>query len=208
MQDTHSDVPIVIISGHGNVETAVSAIKNGAYDYIEKPFKADRLILVVARRALEALAPQTRQCRIARTNSRHGDPILSANPRSMRQLRQALEAGRSIQRPCHDHRTARCRQGTGCPHTACMVQSDHDGPFIILPAATMSPERVEEELFGVESAADGAHCSVSAHLNRHMAARCILTKYPTCRCRPRGKSCGCWSIRKFQRVNGSTRGQG
>src|ERR1700728_3538442 len=49
----HPNVPVVMISGHGNVETAVTAIKLGAYDFIEKPFKADRLILV-AERALEA----------------------------------------------------------------------------------------------------------------------------------------------------------
>ena len=48
----HADVPVVMISGHGNIETAVAAIKRGAYDFIEKPFKADRLILV-ATRALE-----------------------------------------------------------------------------------------------------------------------------------------------------------
>src|SRR5580698_4161382 len=48
----HAEVPVVMISGHGNIETAVSAIKRGAYDFIEKPFKADRLILV-AERALE-----------------------------------------------------------------------------------------------------------------------------------------------------------
>ncbi len=45
-------MPVVMISGHGNIETAVSAIKRGAYDFIEKPFKADRLVLV-ADRALE-----------------------------------------------------------------------------------------------------------------------------------------------------------
>ena len=49
----HADLPVVMISGHGNIETAVSAIKRGAYDYIEKPFKSDRLVLV-AERALEA----------------------------------------------------------------------------------------------------------------------------------------------------------
>ena len=49
----HPDMPVVIISGHGTIETAVAAIKKGAYDFIEKPFKADRLIHVV-RRALEA----------------------------------------------------------------------------------------------------------------------------------------------------------
>src|SRR6266498_1413691 len=48
----HPDLPIVMISGHGNIETAVAAIKQGAYDFIEKPFKADRLLLV-AQRALE-----------------------------------------------------------------------------------------------------------------------------------------------------------
>src|SRR5437868_8391370 len=49
----HPEVPVVMISGHGNIETAVAAIKKGAYDFIEKPVKADRLILV-AERALEA----------------------------------------------------------------------------------------------------------------------------------------------------------
>src|SRR6185369_7761967 len=48
----HADVPVVMISGHGNIETAVAAIKRGAYEFIEKPFKSDRLILV-ATRALE-----------------------------------------------------------------------------------------------------------------------------------------------------------
>src|SRR5512136_1954649 len=49
----HADLPVVMISGHGNIETAVTAIKRGAYDYIEKPFKSDRLLLV-ALRAREA----------------------------------------------------------------------------------------------------------------------------------------------------------
>ncbi len=48
----HPELPVVMISGHGNIETAVAAIKQGAYDFIEKPFKADRLVLV-ADRALE-----------------------------------------------------------------------------------------------------------------------------------------------------------
>jgi len=52
LKQEHPELPIVMISGHGNIETAVSAIKRGAYDFIEKPFKADRLLLV-ADRALE-----------------------------------------------------------------------------------------------------------------------------------------------------------
>jgi two-component system, NtrC family, nitrogen regulation response regulator NtrX len=54
LKQRHPELPIVMISGHGNKETAVSAIKRGAYDFIEKPFKADRLVLV-AERALENL---------------------------------------------------------------------------------------------------------------------------------------------------------
>ena len=45
----HPDLPTVMISGHGNIETAVAAIKSGAYDFLEKPFKSDRLILVATR---------------------------------------------------------------------------------------------------------------------------------------------------------------
>src|SRR5215831_17222039 len=52
MKAQHPELPIVMISGHGNIETAVAAIKQGAYDFIEKPFKADRLVLVT-QRALE-----------------------------------------------------------------------------------------------------------------------------------------------------------
>src|SRR5476649_800887 len=52
IKQEHLDLPVVMISGHGNIETAVAAIKRGAYDFIEKPFKSDRLILV-ANRALE-----------------------------------------------------------------------------------------------------------------------------------------------------------
>jgi two-component system nitrogen regulation response regulator NtrX len=54
LKQQHPELPIVMISGHGNKDTAVSAIKRGAYDFIEKPFKADRLVLV-AERALENL---------------------------------------------------------------------------------------------------------------------------------------------------------
>ena len=70
VKQQHPELPVVMISGHGNIETAVAAIKQGAYDFIEKPFKADRLVLVAARalensrlkrevKALKQLAPST-----------------------------------------------------------------------------------------------------------------------------------------------------
>ncbi len=65
-QSQHPDMPVVMISGHGNVETAVSAIRRGAYDYIEKPFKIDRLLLIT-QRAMEATRLQERSRRPARS---------------------------------------------------------------------------------------------------------------------------------------------
>jgi len=76
----HPDLPVVMISGHGNIETAVAAIKQGAYDFIEKPFKADRLVLVADRaletsrlkrevKQLKQLAPLPRSCRAGRGSS-------------------------------------------------------------------------------------------------------------------------------------------
>ena len=94
IKEKHPELPVVIISGHGNIETAVSAIRRGAYDYIEKPFKADRLILVVGR-ALET-------SRLKRENEelkgRAGTDVeLLGNSAAMRQLRQTLEEGRARQ---------------------------------------------------------------------------------------------------------------
>ncbi|MDQ4136131.1 MAG: sigma-54-dependent Fis family transcriptional regulator, partial [Pseudomonadota bacterium] len=84
----HPDLPVVMISGHGNIETAVSAIKAGAYDFIEKPFKADRLVLV-AERALEA-SRLKREVRDLRARSAHASRIVGRSV-TINQLRQTLE---------------------------------------------------------------------------------------------------------------------
>ena len=69
IHEQHPDLPVVVISGHGNIETAVSAIKLGAYDYIEKPFKVDRLVHI-AERALEA-STLRKQVKELKTHARH-----------------------------------------------------------------------------------------------------------------------------------------
>ena len=84
----HADLPVVMISGHGNIETAVAAIKRGAYDFIEKPFKSDRLILV-ATRALETsrLKREVKELKqLAPAAS-----ILTGRSACMNQLRQTIE---------------------------------------------------------------------------------------------------------------------
>ena len=84
----HPDLPVVIISGHGNIETAVSAIKRGAYDYIEKPFKVDRLVLIVAR-ALEA-SKLRRENRELRERSAYGTELIGHST-AINHLRQQIE---------------------------------------------------------------------------------------------------------------------
>src|ERR1700730_17523101 len=79
------DLPVVMISGHGNIETAVSAIKRGAYDFLEKPFKSDRLLLVVER-ALEATSLKRENRRLrALSGTPDGFPGASAAAQHLRQ---------------------------------------------------------------------------------------------------------------------------
>src|ERR1700722_1543098 len=82
-----SDLPVIMISGHGNIETAVSAIKRGAYDFLEKPFKSDRLLLVVER-ALEQ-ASLKRENRRLRMQSLAPDSFIGRSP-AAQQLRQLI----------------------------------------------------------------------------------------------------------------------
>src|SRR5579863_443321 len=86
VRELDRDLPVVMISGHGNIETAVSAIKRGAYDFLEKPFKSDRLLLV-AERALES-ASLKRENRRLRTLSATPDgfPGASAAAQHLRQM--------------------------------------------------------------------------------------------------------------------------
>src|SRR3569623_948471 len=85
VKELDPDLPAIMISGHGNIETAVSAIKRGAYEFLEKPFKSDRLLLVVER-ALEA-ANLRRENRRLRTQTMEPDSLIGHSP-AMVQLRQ------------------------------------------------------------------------------------------------------------------------
>src|SRR5271157_203869 len=88
MKSQHSELPIVMISGHGNIETAVAAIKQGAYDFIEKPFKADRLVLV-AQRALETSRLKREVTELKARSV--GSNTLVGHSSALQQLRQVIE---------------------------------------------------------------------------------------------------------------------
>jgi two-component system, NtrC family, nitrogen regulation response regulator NtrX len=148
MRATHPDLPVVMISGHGNIETAVSAIQKGAYDFIEKPFKADRLILV-ANRALET-SQLKREVKELKFRSGDAQKIIGKST-AVSQLRQQLERVA----PTNARVLISGSAGTGKELAARSVHalsSRMAGPFIVLSAATISPETMEEHLFGVEAA--------------------------------------------------------
>jgi two-component system nitrogen regulation response regulator NtrX len=148
---SHPDLPVVVISGHGNIETAVSAIKRGAYDFIEKPFKADRLLLVVER-AIEA-------ARLRRENeelkARAGGPIqLVGASQVINMVRQAIERVA----PTGSRVLITGPAGAGKEVVARLVHGlsrRTEGPFVVLNCASMRPERMEPELFGIDGGGEG-----------------------------------------------------
>ncbi|MEC8040920.1 MAG: sigma-54 dependent transcriptional regulator [Pseudomonadota bacterium] len=145
------DVPVVIISGHGNIEIAVAAIKQGAYDFIEKPFNIDQL-LVVIRRAMETSRLRRENQKLRRKDSNEAEMI--GDTASFRTLVGQLEKvtksnGRvMLSGP----------SGVGKEVAARYIHAQSNrasAPFVTVGCATIEPERIEEVLFGRESAERG-----------------------------------------------------
>jgi len=148
----HPELPVVIISGHGNIETAVTAIKRGAYDYIEKPFKADRLLLVTLR-ALER-SQLRREVRELKERSIVSTEMIGKSS-VINQLRGQLDRVA----PTNSRILIRGASGAGKELAARVIHQKSlraNGPFSVLNAAALAPERVEEELFGTEDRGGGA----------------------------------------------------
>ncbi|MGF1455224.1 MAG: sigma-54-dependent transcriptional regulator [Alphaproteobacteria bacterium] len=149
----HPDLPVIIISGHGTIETAVTAIKMGAYDFVEKPFKADRIILVVER------ALETRHLRRENQDLRvrvGGEDELVGQAPSMTQLRQTIERVS----PTNSRVLITGPSGSGKELVARQIHRKSRraaGRLVAINAATMSPKLMEIELFGVEGTDEQSH---------------------------------------------------
>jgi two-component system nitrogen regulation response regulator NtrX len=146
IKEQHPELPVVMISGHGNIETAVSAIKRGAYDFIEKPFKADRLMLV-AHRALET-SRLKREVKELKALTPLPTRMIGSAP-SINQLRQAIDKVA----PTNSRILIVGPAGAGKELTARALHSlsvRANAPFVVINAAAITPERMEIELFGVE----------------------------------------------------------
>ena len=156
------DLPVIMISGHGNIETAVSAIKRGAYEFLEKPFKSDRLLLVVER-ALEA-ANLRRENRRLRTQAitPEGMTGRSMAAQQLRQMIVKLAGANSrvlISGP----------PGSGKETVARLIHGASNrarNEFVPISAAGMTPERMDVELFGQEGD-DGRTAKVGVFERAH-----------------------------------------
>ena len=138
--------PVLVISGHGNLDTAVSAIRRGASDFIEKPFEAQRLLLLVSR------ATETERLRAENATLRAQmgfEEQLSGTSGAINQVRATLKRVA----PTGSRVLISGPAGVGKEVAARMLHSwspRASAPFVVVSAARMTPERVEEELFGSE----------------------------------------------------------
>jgi len=195
-------VPVVMISGHGTIETAVAAIQFGAYDFIEKPFKSDRLLLII-RRALQA-------ARLARENAelrlRAGfENDLTGHSPAITGLRASVERVA----PTGSRVLISGPAGSGKEVAARMVHMRSrraDGPFVALNCATLNPARFEEELFGVEAGPDAVASPRRAGvLERAHGGTLLLDEVSDMPLETQGKIVRALQDQTFERLGGSSR---
>ncbi len=192
-------VPVVMISGHGTIEMAVSAIQLGAYDFLEKPFQSDRLLLVI-RRALEAAA-------LARENAelrlRAGpETELTGDSAHVHALRAAIERVG----PTGSRVMITGPAGSGKEVVARMIHARSrraDAPFVTLNCAILNPARFEEELFGVEAGADTARRT--GVLERAHGGTLLLDEVADMPIETQGKIVRALQEQAFERLGGASR---
>lgn len=146
IKNNHKDIPIIMISGHGTIETAVNAIKRGAYDFIEKPFNSDRLILATER-ALETsvLRNQVHELKMQKAKSIEliGESLI------MKKLLQNIEKVANT----NSRVMLLAAPGAGKENVARSIHAKSqraNKPFVIFNATAINTETMDEELFGIE----------------------------------------------------------
>jgi len=198
IKEMHPDLPVVMISGHGTIETAVSAIKRGAYDFIEKPFKADRLILI-CERALETVKLRREVMDLKKRSGESFD--LVGNSPAINHLRQTIERVA----PSNSRIMLIGPSGSGKELVARAIHelsSRSGAPFVTLNAASITPERMEIELFGTES--NGGERKVGALEEAHRGTL-YLDEVADMPRETQGKILRVLVDQQFERVGGTKR---
>ena len=198
VKQTHPDLPVVMMSGHGTIGTAVAAIRDGAYDFIEKPFKADRMIQVIER-AVEA-ARLRRENAELRMRASLDDELLGRSP-AINQLRQTIERVA----PTNSRILISGAPGSGKEVAARMIHAKSrrsEAPFIVVNCAGLEPQRVETQLFGVENDAESGG-KVGMFEQAH-GGTLFLDEVADMPLETQGKIVRVLQEQTFQRIGGST----
>ncbi|CAK0772291.1 Nitrogen assimilation regulatory protein NtrX [Azospirillaceae bacterium] len=200
LKHDHPTLPVVMISGHGTIETAVSAIKQGAYDFIEKPFKADRLLLLVDRAIEDA--------RLRRENAElrlraGGDFELIGKSSAINHVRQSIDRVA----PTGSRVLISGPPGSGKEVVARLLHAKSrraDGPFVGLNCATMRPDRLEVELFGTEHGFEGGPRKIGTFEQAH-GGTLLLDEVADMPLETQGKIVRVLQEQTFVRVGGAHR---
>ncbi|MYF08065.1 MAG: sigma-54-dependent Fis family transcriptional regulator, partial [Rhodospirillaceae bacterium] len=190
------DLPVIMISGHGTVEMAVNAIKMGAYDFIEKPFKSDRLLVQIERAVETERLKRENEALLERAGGAfelvgaspaiaHIDQVISRVARTSSRVLVTGAAGvgkEVVARLIHQRSTR------------------SSGPFVIVNCATMRPDRLEQELFGEEA---GGHTKTGI-LERCHGGTLLLDEVADMPWETQGEFVRILQDQGFQRIGGNS----
>src|SRR5690348_10429772 len=191
-------VPVVMISGHGTIETAVEAIKIGAYDFIEKPFKSDRLLLLVAR-AIEAAQLRRENAELKLRAGGELD-LVGASP-AINHLRQQIERVA----PTGSRVLITGAPGSGKEVVGRLLHARSRraaGPFVAVNCATMRPDSLEIELFGCEGGNGSGPRKIGTFERAH-GGTLFLDEVADMPLETQGKIVRALQEQTFERVGGS-----
>lgn len=196
-------LPVIMISGHGNIETAVSAMKTGAYDFIEKPFKAEKLVSIV-RRALEYSRLRRENSELKLRGSAESHLIGISN--AMTHLRQAIEKVA----PTHSRVLITGPAGSGKEVVARMIHTRSrraSGEFVVLNAAGLTADRVDAELFGVEDSNPGGGAEKVGVFERAHGGTLFIDEVVDMPLETQGRILRVLQEQSFERVRGNRKVQ-
>jgi two-component system nitrogen regulation response regulator NtrX len=196
----HPTVPVVMMSGHGNIETAVSAINIGAFDFIEKPFTSDRLVLVV-NRAIENTILKRENAELKKRVG--GEIDLIGTSSVIVQLRQAVKRVASA----NSRVLITGPAGSGKDVVARLLHKKStraDGPFVTINCATLNPSNFESGLFGFESSNDGGNLREIGTFEQAHNGTLFLDEVADMPIETQGKIVRVLQEQSFQRVGGAS----
>lgn len=201
VQKKYAHVPVIMISGHGNVETAVTAIKMGAYDFIEKPFSAERLLIVV-KRALETAKLRNENVELKKRGANESELI--GNSAAINAVRQTVEKVA----PTNSRVLITGAPGTGKELIARLIHTRSmrgHAAFVVLNAAALTPSRIEAELFGTEDTNPNGGAEKLGLLERAHGGTLFIDEVADMHMETQGRLLRALQEQSFERVRGNKR---